>query len=232
MSIPKNGPPLDTPGRGHYFDPAPEAASRPRTLRLHMGELALELQADRGVFGSRAIDLGTRALLKEAPFPPPEGDVLDLGTGYGPIAIALARRSPAARVWAVDVNERALQLTRDNAAAANTPNVVACLPDEVPAEVRFAAIYSNPPVRVGKAPLHELLQRWLPRLAPGALAYLVVQRNLGSDSLATWLRSQGYSVVRLKSKKGYRVLSVAAGTPANGVGATPAPILRRDPAST
>src|ERR1700704_2556650 len=118
MSIPKNRPPLAAPKRGHYFDPEPEAASKPRTVHLHLGELSIELQADRGVFGSRAIDLGTRTLLKEAPLPPPEGDLLDLGSGYGPIAIPLARHSPAARVWAVDVNERALELTRTNAATA------------------------------------------------------------------------------------------------------------------
>jgi 16S rRNA (guanine1207-N2)-methyltransferase len=208
MSIPKNRPPLSTPKRGHYFDPAPEAESKPRTLHLHAGDLAIDLQADRGVFGSRAIDLGTLTLLKEAPLPPSEGDLLDLGSGYGPIAIALAHRSPATRVWAVDVNERALQLTRSNATANKTPNVLACLPDEVPLDVQFAAIYSNPPVRVGKIPLHDLLLRWLPRLAPGAAAYLVVQRNLGADSLAAWLGGQGYAVRRLKSKKGYRVLSV------------------------
>jgi len=215
MSIPKSRPPQFTPKRGHYFDPAPESASKPRTLHLRAGELALELQADRGVFGSRAIDLGTLQLLKEAPLPPHEGDLLDLGSGYGPIAIALARRSPAARVWAVDVNARALELAKANAEAAKTPNVVVSFPDEVPAEVRFAAIYSNPPVRVGKAPLHELLQRWLPRLAPGASAYLVVQRNLGADSLATWLASQGWLVRRLKSKKGYRILQVSAGEQAD-----------------
>jgi 16S rRNA G1207 methylase RsmC len=213
MSIPKNRPPLSAPKRAHYFDPAPEVESKPRLLYLHVGDLAVELQADRGVFGSRAIDLGTLTLLKEAPFPPPGGDLLDLGCGYGPIAIALARRSPGARVWAVDVNERALQLTRANAKTAKTPNVVACLPDEVPPDVRFAAIYSNPPVRVGKGPLHELLQHWLPLLKPGANAYLVVQRNLGSDSLAAWLAAQGFDVSRLKSKKGYRVLSVGPVTP-------------------
>jgi len=220
MSIPKNRTPLASRAplerpkgaegkRGHYFDPEPAVPSKPRTLHLRAGDVDVELQADRGVFGSRAIDLGTLTLLKEAPLPPPEGDLLDLGSGYGPIAIALARRSPGARVWAVDVNERALQLTRANASAARTPNVVASLPDEVPADLRFAAIYSNPPVRVGKAPLHDLLQRWLPRLAPGANAYLVVQRNLGADSLATWLAAQGYNVRRLKSKKGYRVMAVA-----------------------
>jgi 16S rRNA (guanine1207-N2)-methyltransferase len=175
---------------------------------LHLGELALELQADRGVFGSRAVDLGTLTLLREAPAPPGDGEILDLGSGYGPIAIALAKQSPKARVWAVDVNERALELTRANARAAGALNVTAGLPDEVPPDVQFAAIYSNPPVRIGKLALHELLQRWLPRLAPGASAYLVVQRNLGSDSLAAWLASEGYEVQRLKSKKGYRVLAV------------------------
>jgi 16S rRNA G1207 methylase RsmC len=175
---------------------------------LHLGDLAIELQADRGVFGSRAIDLGTLTLLREAPAPPGGGEILDLGSGYGPIAIALAKQSPNAHVWAVDVNERALELTRANARAAGAMNVTAGLPDEVPPDIQFAAIYSNPPVRIGKAPLHALLQRWLPRLTPDGSAYLVVQRNLGSDSLAAWLASEGYEVRRLKSKKGYRLLEV------------------------
>ncbi len=208
MSIPKNRPLSDKPGPSHYFDAKPAAPSRPRTVFLHVGELAIELEADRGVFGSRAVDLGTLTLLREAPPPPPDGDILDLGSGYGPIAIAVARQAPKARVWAVDVNERALELTRANARAAGTANVTACLPEEVPPDIRFAAMYSNPPVRIGKLPLHALLLQWLARLAPGGFAYLVVQRNLGSDSLAAWLASEGHEVQRLKSKKGYRVLAV------------------------
>ena len=208
MSIPKNRPPLSRHAKGHYFDPLPAVPSKPRTVFLHAGQVDLELQADRGVFGSRGVDLGTLQLLKEGPKPPTQGQILDLGAGYGPIAIALARQAPEAKIWAVDVNARALELTRANAGAARTPNVTASLPDEVPQEVRFAAIYSNPPVRVGKAPLHALLLRWLPRLDEGASAYLVVQRNLGSDSLAAWLNTQGYDVKRLKSKKGYRILEV------------------------
>jgi 16S rRNA (guanine1207-N2)-methyltransferase len=213
MSIPKKRPPLSGPGRGHYFDPAPSVESKPRTVHLHVGELAVELQADRGVFGSKGVDLGTLTLLREAPAPPAEGELLDLGCGYGPIAIALARRAPGTQVWAIDVNERALELTRSNAQAAKTPNVTVCLPDDVRPDVRFAAIYSNPPVRVGKGPLHELLVRWLPRLASGGSAYLVVQRNLGADSLASWLATQGFAVRRLKSKKGYRILEVKAPPP-------------------
>ena len=209
MSIPKKRRPLSSSTGAHYFDPAPAVESKPRKVHLHVGELAVELQADRGVFGSRGVDLGTLVLLKEAPPPPAQGDILDLGSGYGPIAIALAKQAPGARIWAVDINERALELTRANATTADVPNVTASSPDEVPADLRFEAIYSNPPVRVGKAALHELLLTWLRRLNSGGHAYLVVQRNLGADSLAAWLATQGYEVRRLKSKKGYRILEVA-----------------------
>jgi 16S rRNA (guanine1207-N2)-methyltransferase len=198
MSIPKS----------HYFEARPAVASRPRTVRLRLEELELDLEADRGVFGSKGVDLGTMVLLREAPPPPATGDLLDLGTGYGPIAIVLARRSPEAHVWAVDINERALELTRANAATAAATNVTAVAPADVPADVRFDAIYSNPPVRVGKQELHRILLEWLPRLKPGGVAYLVVQRNLGSDSLAAWLAEQGFGVARMKSKKGYRVLEI------------------------
>jgi len=211
MSIPKNRPTPSLARPSHYSDPEPAAPSHPRTVFLHLPGLDLELKTDRGVFGSKGVDLGTLTLLKEAPAPPARGDILDLGAGYGAIAIALARRSPAARVWAVEVNQRALELSRANAEAAETPNVTAVEPDGVPEEIRFSAIYSNPPVRIGKAAMHELLLRWLPRLETGAPAYLVVQRNLGSDSLAAWLAAEGFEVTRLKSKKGYRILEVVAG---------------------
>jgi 16S rRNA G1207 methylase RsmC len=170
---------------------------------------SVELATDRGVFGYRGVDLGTSILLHEAPAPPSEGDLLDLGAGYGPIAIALARRSPRARVWAVDINRRAVELAAVNAEAAGVKNVRSCLPEDVPASVRFAAIYSNPPVRVGKTALHGLLEEWLARLEADGRAYLVVQRNLGADSLTAWLNEAGYPARRLKAKKGYRVLEVS-----------------------
>jgi 16S rRNA G1207 methylase RsmC len=214
MSIPKKRRLLataeTTTPTSHYFDPAPAVASKRRTLHLRVGELALDLQADRGVFGSHGVDLGTLVLLKEAPPPPSRGEILDLGAGYGPIAIAIARQAPDANVWAVDINQRALELTMANAATARVTNVTVATPEQVPEHVRFAAIYSNPPVRVGKAALHELLLKWLPRLQPGGPAYLVVQRNLGADSLSAWLATQGFQVTRLKAKKGYRVLQVTA----------------------
>ena len=190
----------------HYFDRDPLVGSRRREISLSLPDLDMVLVTDRGVFSGERIDPGTKYLLLEAPAPPAEGELLDLGCGYGPIAVALARRAPQARVWAVDVNQRALELVREN--AAGLPNVVAAAPEDMPADVRFAAIYSNPPVRVGKAELHDLLLRWFGRLADGGVAYLVVQKHLGSDSLARWLSEQGFAVRRLGSRMGYRLLEV------------------------
>ncbi|HEX5945600.1 MAG TPA: methyltransferase [Acidimicrobiales bacterium] len=199
---------MSASGPPHYFSPRPDAPSRPSRVRLDLPDLSLELQVDRGVFSAGRIDPGTKVLLLEAPAPPSTGDVLDLGCGYGPIALALAMRAPQATVWAVDVNERALDLTRANASAAGLGNVRVATPDGVPDDVRFAAIWSNPPVRVGKAVLHDLLSTWLLRLTPAGRALLVVQKHLGSDSLHRWLQQQGWHVDRLTSRMAYRVLEV------------------------
>ena len=173
-------------------------------MRLALPDLTLELVTDAGVFSRDGIDPGTKLLLLEAPAPAPAGDLLDLGCGYGAIALVLARRSPGATVWAVDVNERARALTSANAAAAGLENVRVAGPDEVPDDVRFATIWSNPPIRIGKEALHAVLQRWLRRLEGSAV--LVVQKHLGSDSLARWLGEQGFGVERLRSRAGYRLL--------------------------
>jgi 16S rRNA (guanine1207-N2)-methyltransferase len=159
------------------------------------------------VFGAKSVDTGTLELLK-ATSPPPSGDLLDLGCGYGPIACTLAHRSPTATVWAVDVNRRALHLSATNAAGLGLANVRTATPDSVPPGIEFSGIWSNPPIRIGKSALHELLQRWVPRLASGATAWLVVQKHLGSDSLQAWMNQQGWRADRIGSRKGYRLLQV------------------------
>jgi len=193
----------------HYFSPEPASPSRPATARLILPDRTLELATDRGVFAHRRIDRGTEVLLRTIPAPP-EGALLDLGCGYGAIAVSVALRAPGATVWGVDINRRALELCRVNASSAGAHNVVVAEPDAVPDELRFTAIYSNPPVRTGKQPLHDMLAAWLRRLQPGGHAYLVVQRHLGSDTLARWLTDEGYAVTRLRSRSGYRVLDVHA----------------------
>jgi 16S rRNA G1207 methylase RsmC len=168
----------------------------------------MTLVTDRGVFSGNRVDPGTLALLRECASPPADGNLLDLGCGYGPVACALACRSPGAIVWAIDVNSRALELTGANAAALGLGNIRTASPDEVPAETVFAGIWSNPPIRVGKRALHDLLAVWMARLAPAGSAWLVVNRHLGSDSLAAWLVGEGWGVRRAASKSGYRVLEV------------------------
>ncbi|GAA3436483.1 methyltransferase [Kutzneria kofuensis] len=191
----------------HYFTADPDAVSDPRLLTVELPDLTLKLTTDAGVFSPKQLDPGTRVLLENAPAPTADGDLLDVGCGYGPIALTLAKRYPDRRITGVDVNTRALELARANAKAAGVGTITFHLPEEVPADKRFAAIYSNPPIRVGKQALHDLLLHWLARLLPDGIAYLVVQKNLGSDSLAKWLTEQGHATERIANAKGYRVLA-------------------------
>lgn len=193
---------------GQYFESSPAVASAPVMVPLVLPDLTVDLVSDRGVFATGHVDAGTKLLLLEGPPPPTEGDLLDLGCGYGPIAVTLAHRAPGCTVWAIDVNERARALCARNAADLALPNVRVVAPEDLPPERRFAAIYSNPPIRIGKAALHALLADALGRLTIDGFAALVVSKHLGADSLARWLGSRGFVVARTTSRQGYRLLRV------------------------
>jgi 16S rRNA G1207 methylase RsmC len=193
----------------HYFSETPGGELVPRSIRVRLAGRDLEVTTASGIFSPDRVDVGTSVLLANVPAPPPGGNLLDLGCGWGPIALSLALESPRATVWAVDVNERSLELVRRNAAALGITNIRVARPDEVPADVSFTTIWSNPPIRVGKNELHAMLLHWLPRLESGSDAWLVVQRNLGSDSLQRWLHAElpkEFAVLRAATNKGYRVL--------------------------
>ena len=195
-----------------YFE-TPSGPENRRRIRARIWDRDYEFETADGVFSGDRLDPGTAVLLRTCPPPPAEGAhrLLDLGCGFGPIGVALARECPGARVDAVDVNDRALALTRDNAALAGVAARVRVMrPDDVPGDVRYDEIWSNPPIRIGKDALHALLVAWLDRLAPDGCAYLVVGKNLGADSLQAWLGARGYPAARLASAKGFRVLRVAA----------------------
>lgn len=195
----------------HYFVDRPGVGSERATVDVALSDIAFTLTTDRGVFSHGHVDTGTLLLLQQAPPPPEHGHLLDLGCGAGPIALALARRSPAATVWAVDVNERARSLTAENAVRNGIENVNVVAPDAVPDDVRFTAIWSNPPIRIGKQALHDLLLTWLARLEPGGEAVLVVQKHLGADSLQRWLDEQGFRTERIASRAGFRLLRSVRG---------------------
>ncbi len=195
----------------HYFSAAPDVAFRRTPVRAQVWGHDLALTSGSGVFAQGRLDIGTAVLFRETT-PPGPGTFLDLGCGYGVIGLALAVAVPGARVWAVDVNERAVLLANENAAALGvTDRYTAVTPDAVPADVEFDEIWSNPPIRVGKQALHDLLLTWLPRLAPDGRAVMVVGKNLGADSLQRWMGDKGFPTDRLASAKGFRVLETRRG---------------------
>jgi 16S rRNA G1207 methylase RsmC len=195
----------------HYFSQEPGSALKPKSIVIPVaGELTAVTTAS-GTFSPAQLDFGTEVLIEQMDLAPETGDLLDLGCGWGPIALNLAKLRPRAKVWAVDVNTRSVELTAKNAKDLGLSNITAVVPDQVPEDLVFSGIWSNPPIRIGKKELHELLLKWLPRLAVGAEAYLVVQKNLGSDSLQKWLTEElagNYEVSRYTSIKTYRVIKV------------------------
>lgn len=195
----------------HYFTADPSTPFQRVPLRTDVWGHWLELTTGSGVFARGRLDIGTGVLLREVGPPVGARRVLDLGCGYGVIGLAVAVAVPEAQVTAVDVNERALLLARENAAALGVEDRFrAATPDAVPVE-EYDEIWSNPPIRIGKEALHALLLRWLPALRPGGRAVMVVGKNLGADSLATWLTEQGWPTAKLASAKGFRVLEVRPG---------------------
>jgi 16S rRNA (guanine1207-N2)-methyltransferase len=193
-----------------YFSEQPSGTEVRHKITARVWGRELALITASGVFAADGLDRGTAVLLRASPMPEGSPRILDLGCGYGPIALAVAVHCPGAVVDAVDVNERALALCQDNANALGVADRVRALrPDEVDADTRYDEIWSNPPIRIGKQALHELLLAWLPRLAPDGVARLVVGKNLGADSLQRWLIEQGHACERVASAKGFRVLVIS-----------------------
>jgi 16S rRNA G1207 methylase RsmC len=195
----------------HYFSQEPGSALKPKSIVIPVAGEMVTVTTASGTFSPAQLDFGTEVLIEQMDLAPESGDLLDLGCGWGPIALNLAKLRPNTKVWAVDVNTRSVELTAKNAKDLGLSNVTAVVPEQVPEALVFSGIWSNPPIRIGKKELHELLLKWLPRLAVGAEAYLVVQKNLGSDSLQKWLMKElagTYEVSRYTSIKTYRVIKV------------------------
>lgn len=209
----KNAKESKTSGE-QYFSANPNSLDLRRTLQVDLRGKEVSVQVSNGVFSSSKLDLGTAVLLKHAPQPPENGRFFDIGCGWGAISLALGFESPNAQIYAVDVNERALELTNINAKNAGLNNIHTYLVEDALKEdssKNIDLIWSNPPIRVGKDVLHNILLTWLPRLKVGGAAYLVVQKNLGSDSLIPWLSKnlgENFSVEKYASSKGYRIIEV------------------------
>jgi 16S rRNA G1207 methylase RsmC len=199
----------------HYFAPAPSSAEKTTDFTIDSSRGPLSMRAGSGVFSQHGLDKGTAVLLdimdrQSQETPPPGTNVLDIGCGSGAISLTMAIQYANSTVYAIDINERARELCTENAAKNNLSNIRVAHPDDVDANIRFSHIWSNPPIRIGKDALHELLLTWLHRLTDDGVAHLVVSKNLGADSLATWLTTNGFATSRIGSSKGFRVLEVLA----------------------
>lgn len=196
----------------HYFSAQPLTSDERFDKEMTVAGFDFQVTLAPGVFSFQSLDQGTRVLLDKVPQLPESGNFLDLGCGWGPICLTMARLRPQAKVWAVDVNERALDLTQINAAKNGLANVVVGLPEDtwqqIPAQ-SLDVIWSNPPIRIGKEALHEMLEMWLQKLSPSGEAYFVVAKNLGGDTLLKWLEGRGWRAQKWASAKGFRVLRVA-----------------------
>ena len=211
--MPKNTPSSSDPQ--HYFSETPQAVSRRKEFAVTGTDGELTLSTDAGVFSQHGLDKGTSVFLevmaKHLGSPVADGSFLcDIGCGSGAIALSMAVRYPACTVYAVDTNQRARDICRENASRNGLGNIVVLSPEEVDPAIRFATMWSNPPIRIGKSALHELLQLWLARLDTEGTAYLVVNKNLGADSLSQWMTELSYPTTRLASRNGFRVLEVKA----------------------
>lgn len=194
----------------HYFSATPASADERRTITVELNGRPYQVQTASGIFSPTGLDKGTAVLLGHVPAP--RGTVLDIGCGWGPIAITAALQNPEGAVYGVEVNERSIELAHLNARTLGLENLQVSSPEGIDEALSFDTIWSNPPIRIGKDALHELLLLWLPRLAPGGEAWMVVQKNLGSDSLQKWLVEQlpqDWTVERAATSKGFRVLKVS-----------------------
>lgn len=199
----------------HYFSQTPSGTERRRHIAVQIAGNDVNVVTAGNIFSPDGLDRGTEVLLQTVPAPPEHGSFLDIGSGWGPIALTLGTLAPDAEITAVEVNERAAALTATNAQYLRLSNIAVKHPDEVSSAARFDLIWSNPPIRIGKQALHAILSRWLPTLNPGGAAWLVVAKKLGADSLLPWINTMleqkwpgEFAVRRAATNKGFRVIHI------------------------
>ena len=190
----------------HYFSASPESAHRYAEAEyVYRGE-TLRFLTDAGVFSRGEVDTGTRLLLEALP-EEMQGDILDLGCGWGIIGISIARKWPGSRVVMADVNTRALDLSRENAKRNRAE--VACVESDGMAALEgrtFDAIVTNPPIRAGKQVIYRMFADAAKSLNPGGALYLVIRKQQGAESCMKYLQTLYQNVEKLDKSGGFWVL--------------------------
>lgn len=192
----------------HYYSKRPTAASDRGKIETNLRGFSLSLVTDAGVFSKNDIDFGSRLLIETMRIPD-TAHVLDVGCGYGPIGICAAKLAVRGHVTMIDINERAVELAKENAKRNEVHNVRVIQSDrfEGLGENVFDVILTNPPIRAGKSVVHDIFAGAAERLKPGGSLWVVIQKKQGAPSAFEKLQSLFGSVEEVKKDKGYRIFA-------------------------
>ncbi len=190
----------------HYYTRVPHSESRPVDCEYSYRGVTLSFRTDAGVFSRGEVDTGTRLLLEALP-EEMNGDILDLGCGWGAIGISIARKWPETRVTMADVNTRALDLSRENAKRNRAE--VTCVESDGMAALEgqaFDAVVTNPPIRAGKQVIYKMFADAANSLKPGGALYLVIRKQQGAESCVKYLQTLYGLVDKIDKSAGFWVL--------------------------
>ncbi|WP_339298246.1 class I SAM-dependent methyltransferase [Paenibacillus sp. FSL R5-0623] len=190
----------------HYYSDKPQVAHDRRATEAVLRGFSLRFVTDAGVFSKNGIDYGSRVLIDAIELPS-GAHVLDVGCGYGPMGLTAAKLVPDGHVTMIDINERAVELSRENAKA-NGINNVTVLQSNLLAEVKkqdFDVILTNPPIRAGKDTVHTIFEQAHRHLKVGGSLWIVIQKKQGAPSAKAKLESLFGRVEEVTKDKGYRI---------------------------
>lgn len=193
----------------HYYTNQPESKSHEQKHVIHIGNQTLSVWTDHGVFSKTGLDFGSRVLIETLLTEPlVEGDILDVGCGYGPIGIFLAKMTNRQTLM-VDVNQRAVDLANKNCRENNVPHAQAMISDiyKDVTQKDFALVVSNPPIRAGKHVVHGIIEQSIQHLQTGGKCVIVIQKKQGAPSAQKKMEEIFGNVARLTQEKGYWILA-------------------------
>ncbi|NOU92870.1 methyltransferase [Paenibacillus sp. LMG 31456] len=191
----------------HYYSQKPTTAHNVHTIEETLRGRKYTFVTDAGVFSKRGVDYGSRVLI-EALDIPENAEVLDVGCGYGPIGFAAAGVAIRGKVTMVDINERAVELARQNAQRNQVGNVEILQSDMLGAVIneRFDVVITNPPIRAGKETVHRIFEQAHEVLNSGGSLWIVIQKKQGAPSAFAKLESMFNKVTEITKDKGYRII--------------------------
>ncbi|WLV24798.1 class I SAM-dependent methyltransferase [Aciduricibacillus chroicocephali] len=189
----------------HYFSKNPHSKSSPKNWHYNLRGRDFRFASDAGVFSRDTVDFGSRLLIESFTLPQVSGELLDLGCGYGPVGIALGGAYPERQIVMSDINERAVELARQNAADNGIENVEILQSDGFSnlKERSFAAILLNPPIRAGKSVIHSMFEYAAKAIIEGGEFWIVIQKKQGAPSAKEKLESLFGKVETVTKDKGY-----------------------------